>query len=214
VAAGLVRLTRGSARPAAPLALSVAALVAAALAWGWQLTPALYAGEPKERRTAREAAEAWLAQTSRASDVLFGYDPLYLGARERGAPLGDTVVPRADPDLALAALLAGEPLGRGVWVLDASEGNRIENDWLGPLSIEPRSPGPEFETRAFGPFLIVRTREPTRSSRSFLVSTARVQTLGGELGVETSGLNYRTARYALAELERVAQPRGPVAAVR
>ena len=125
------------------LALSVAGLIAAELAWGWASTPTLYAGEPIKRKQAREEAEAWLAETSRPDDVFFGYDPLYLGARERGADVGAIVVPRADPKLALKALTSqADPLGRGVWVLDASDGSRIVSNTSQRLEISDRSPGP------------------------------------------------------------------------
>ena len=203
LAVGLLRLTQlaGPRAPAA-LALSVASLVAAEIAWGWQTTPTLYAGEPPRREAAREAAEAWLAGTSRPTDVLFGFDPLYLGARERGGAVGETVVPRADPRLALEALEeAPKPLGRGVWVLDASDGSRIVSNWSWRLEIQDRSPGTAFETRAFGPFLIVRTVEPTTTPQAFLWDTLQVQRLGRTLWVGNADLNYQTARLALDRLE-------------
>ena len=180
VAAGLLWLTaRAGPRATTALALSVAALGATQIAWGWQTTPTLYAGEPQRRVAAREAAASWLAQTTRPTDVLFGYDPLYLGAREDGAKLGETIVPRADPKLALRTLLdAPKPLGRGVWILDASDGSRITNNQSRRLEIDNLSPGPQFETRAFGPFLVVRTREPTLTAAEFLRDTVRVQAVG------------------------------------
>jgi hypothetical protein len=204
LATGLVGLTRraGPKAPAA-LALSVTGLAAAQIAWGWNTTPTLYAGEPDRRQAAREAAARWLAATGRPSDVLFGYDPLYLGAREEGGELGETIVPRADPKLALRTLLdAPKPLGRGVWVLDASDGSRITNNHSQRLEIDNLSPGPQFETQAFGPFLIVRTRAPTRTAAAFLRDTVRVQAVGyWYLGVPSSPVNYNTARVALDSLE-------------
>ncbi len=203
VGAGLARATRG-ARQAAPavLALAVAVLAVAEIAWGWHSTPTLYEGEPPHREEAREAAEAWLAASSLPGDVLFGYDPLYLGARELGAPIGDVVVPRADPKLALEALLdAPKPLGRGVWVLDASDGSRIVADASMRLEVPNRSPGEEFETRVFGPFLIVRSLEPVNTPLRFLLQTIEVQRTGRALWIGTSELNEQTARIALARLE-------------
>jgi 4-amino-4-deoxy-L-arabinose transferase-like glycosyltransferase len=201
VAVGLVyvaRLARG--RWPAVLAISVSMLVAAEVAWGWHETPALYAGEPAKRKSAREAAQQWLASTSRPSDVLFGYDPLYLGAL--GGHVSNVVVPRADPELALKTLLrAPEPLGRGVWVLDATEGARIVNNWSARLQIEDRSPGPGFVTRTFGPFLVIRTLGPTVTPEAFLNDTLEVQSTGESLFVDSSGLNYQTARLALERLE-------------
>jgi hypothetical protein len=184
-------------------AAAVGALLALQVGWGYATTPTLYAGEPEKRMAAREAAAAWLAATTRPTDILFGYDPLYLGARERGAALGEVIVPRADAKLALATLLeADKPLGRGVWVLDASDGSRITNNESNRLSIENLSPGPGFETRAFGPFLVVRTVEVTGSPAEFLRDTVRVQVLGAnELDVPSSPTNYYTARAALRSLE-------------
>ena len=203
VATGLTTLVRlAGGRAPTVLALSLASLLAAEIAWGWRTTPTLYAGEPSTRREAREEATAWLAATSRPGDVLFGYDPLFLGAREQGAPIGGTVVPRADPGLALDALLdAPKPLGRGVWVLDASDGSRIVGETSLRLEIDERSPGRAFEARAFGPFLVVRTLEPTRTPLAFLWDTLAVQRMGRILWVTNAELNYETARVALAELE-------------
>lgn len=209
---------RAGERAPSVLALSGAALVAAELAWGWATTPTLYAGEPAKRAAAREQAEAWLAATSRPTDVLFGYDPLYLGAKERGGAIGDTIVPRADPKLALDTLLdARQPLGRAVWVLDASDGSRIVNNASRRLTIQNRSPGPGFETRAFGPFLIVRTTGPAGSVEQYLEDTLVVQRMGAvDLGVPSSPVNYNTAATALDRLERQTSAargvRGPRAA--
>ena len=101
VATALVRLGRR-----APLvaAAAVALLLVLEVAWAWQRTPALFEWEPDARQAARAEAEAWLATTSRDDDVLFGYEPLYLGAWERNRALPTTVVPRADSRLALRTL--------------------------------------------------------------------------------------------------------------
>ncbi len=203
VATGILRLARLAGHAAAPVAaVSAVALAVAAVAWGWHITPTLYRGEPSKRKEAREAAVAWLTATTRPDDVLFGYDPLFLGAREHGGDVGDTVIPRADPKLALRALTdARKPLGRGVWVLDASDGSRIVSNDSSRLVIERRSPGPGFESRAFGPFLIIRTTAPTRTAAAFLHATVLVQRLGLGLYVGNSIVNYETARLALDSLE-------------
>jgi hypothetical protein len=201
VATGLLRVARRArGHAAAAVAITLSMLVAAEVAWGWHETPALYAGEPAKRREAREAAQEWLSRTLRPSDVLFGYEPLYLGAL--GGRVANVVVPRADPTLALETLLrAPKPLGRGVWVLDATEGARIVNDWSERLQIEDRSPGPQFTTRVFGPFLIVRTRMPTLTAKTFLNDTLAVQSTGESLYVDSASLNYHTAEVALQRLE-------------
>ncbi len=183
-------------------AVALLGLVALQAAWGVTRTPWLYSGEPHSRAAAREDAAGWLAESAGPDDVLFGYEPTFLDAREAGAPYGRLVIPRADPVLALKELReaeAGTELGRGVWVLDAS-------DFLQPslirLTIRERSPGPDFEARAFGPFLVIRTREPTGTPERFLASTAQVQRLGESLGIADARLNLATAGEAL----RLAKP--------
>ena len=90
-------------------------------------TRPLFEWEPDARQAARAEASTWLAATSRPDDVLFGFEPLYLGAWERNPDFPLTVLPRADSNLALRTLLElDRPLGRGVWVLDASERNNIK----------------------------------------------------------------------------------------
>ncbi len=204
VAAGVLFLAAHAGRHAATVtALAVATLVALEVAWGWSATPTLYAGEPTKRREAREEATRWLAQQLLPSDVLFGYDPLYLGARQLGAPEGQVVVPRADPTLAAEALTAAhKPLGRGVWVLDASDGSRIVNNASRRLTIQQRAPDAGFEAAAFGPFLILVTKEPVVTAERFLRDTVQVQAMGAiDLGVTNAYINYNTAVTALAELE-------------
>ncbi len=68
--------------------LVMVALVVAQVSWAWHRTPPLFEWEPDERQATRADAEAFLAATSRPDDVLFGYEPLYLGAweRNRGFP--------------------------------------------------------------------------------------------------------------------------------
>ena len=125
----------------------MAALLVAEVAWAWHRTPPLFEWEPDARQAARAEAEAWLARTSRPDDVLFGYEPLYLGAWELGrASFPTTVVPRADDRLALRVIERGAPLGRGVWVLDASERNNIARGSRSSSGFP--TPAEPFETRA------------------------------------------------------------------
>ena len=196
---GLRRLGEAAGR-AAPLvvAAGLGLVVAAQLAWGLERTRWLYTGEPAARAAARAEAAAWLGATGRAGDVLFGYEPTYLDAWEQGAPFGALFVPRADSRLALETLEeAGEPLGRGVWVLDASD---ELNQARVRLSVAAASPGPDFEARAFGPFLVLRSREPVVTPRRFLEDTVRVQELALELDIGDAGRNLLTAESALEEL--------------
>jgi hypothetical protein len=199
IGAGILRLgaAGGWVGPGIVAAL-VGFLAVSQVGWGLERTRWLYVGEPAERAEGRDAAASWLAERGRADDVLFGYEPTYLDAWERGAPFGEIFVPRADPKLAVDALEeAGEPLGHGVWVLDASD--YLDQDDP-PLSIPNASPGAEFETAAFGPFLLIRTREPTETPERFLEATLQVQDLAAELAVGDANRNAVTAREALEEL--------------
>jgi hypothetical protein len=199
VAAGLLRLS-AAARGWAPVALGIVlvVLLAGEVAWGVHRTPWMYRGEPEVRREARDRAAAWLAATSRPDDALFGYEPLYLDAFEQGAPFGRTIVQRADPSLALDTLAeARGRLGRGVWVFDATD--QLDSSKQ-RFTVSNVSPGPQFETRAFGPFLVVRTKEPTGTAETFLRDTAVVEYHGKLMGIGDAGLNYQTAVTALARL--------------
>ena len=197
VAAGLVRL--GRRWPAAGLA-TILALLALEAAWAWNRTPALFVWEPDVRQAARAEAEEWLARTSRPGDVFFGYEPLYLGAWERNRLVSRTIVPRADAELALRTLEREAPLGRGVWVLDASERNNIRRS----LEIERRLPTPTaaFDARAFGPFLVLRTREPTTTPEAYLYYAARALLVGRHpsLGIGDVDVNLRTVVLATRDL--------------
>jgi hypothetical protein len=190
--------TAAAARPrlGAPL---LALLLAAQVWWAWSKTPPLFEGEPPERLAARADAAQFLARTGDDDDVLFGYEPLYLAAWERSRGGSRIVLPRADATLALEALReAGRPLGRGVWVFDASENNNVN-----PKSrVEMRLPYPhrDFEATAFGPYLIVRTRERTVTPARYLEQAARVQRMGKSLFIGDADVNFQTVRRAAAAL--------------
>ena len=181
------------------VALALVVLVAAEVDWARRKTPLLFKGEPAVRVAARHAASAWLAQSGRGTDVLFGYDPLYLGAWERGGAITRVVVPRADPRLALAALRTKpKPLGRGVWVLDASDTNNYVRRMTIPLRLP--KPAGEFDARVFGPFLVIRSRGPTKTPLQFLQETRAVMLLGRELYLGAADINLHTALVALGKL--------------
>src|SRR5262245_38405160 len=200
VAASIVRLGRRA--PVLGVATLVA-LVVLEIAWAWHRTPPLFEWEPDQRQAARAEAETWLAETSRPDDVLFGYEPLYLGAWERNRSFPTTVVPRADPRLALRTLERAAPLGRAVWVLDASERNNDRRS----LEITYRLPDPAapYEARVFGPFLVLRTVDPVVTPRRFLYLSARALLVGQSLGTGDADVNIRTVVLA----ERVVRGYGP-----
>jgi len=183
--------------------VAVTALVVVDVAWAWHRTAPLFEWEPDARQAARAEAETWLAATSRPDDVLFGYEPLYLGAWERNRSFPTTVVPRADPQLALRTIERAGRLGRGVWVLDASERNNIRPR----LEIDYRLPTPEatFEVRVFGPFLVIRTRQPVLTPKTFLYDAARALLVGQQLGIGDADINLQT----VVRAERVRRGYGP-----
>ena len=199
-AAGLIRVAALAGRAApAVVAVGLGLVLAAQVTWGLDRTRWLYTGEPEERSQARADAAEWLAATGRADDVLLGYEPTYLDAWEVGAPFGEIFVPRADPKLAVQALEeAGEPLGRGTWVLDASD--ELDQDRV-RLTLPALSPGPEFEAETFGPFLVLRSRGPVGGVVDFFEATLRVQQLAVELSIGDAGRNLLTAEQALEDLE-------------
>ena len=200
VALPLARLATQRAR-LAPVAATAAllVLVGAEVAWADHKTPLLFDGEPSVRIEARGAASAWLARTARPGDVLFGYDPLYLGAWERNGALTKTVVPRADPKLALSVLRAApKPLGRGIWVFDASDTNNFTPKLTIPLRL-PR-PASAFEARVWGPFLVIRSLEPTNTLRRYLEESRAVQLVGQSLYIGDADVNVDTVDRALRRL--------------
>ena len=200
VAAGLLKIAASAGRAQIAVVLvGLTALLGVEVAWGWHKTPYMYAGEPEAREQARAQAAAWLAATSRPDDVLFGYEPLYLDAKEKGASFGSVIVQRADPRLAVDSLdEAAKPLGRGVWVFDASDQSDPKKV---KLAIRQAVPGPNFESRAWGPFLVIRTKEPVKTSEDFFRDTAAVELLGRILGVGDASINLQTAVAALNRLE-------------
>ena len=195
VAVAIVGLARRA--PLVGLAALVA-LVALEIAWAWHRTSPLFEWEPDARQAARAEAETWLATTSRPDDVLFGYEPLYLGAWEQNRAFPTTIVPRADSRLALRTLERAGTLGRGVWVFDASERNNIKRK----LEIDERLPRPSapFESRVYGPFLIIRTIEPVTTPKAYLYYSARALLVGQTLGIGDADVNMRTVIFASREL--------------
>ena len=111
---------------------------------------ALRAREPGAGRRARRRA-TWLAATSRPDDVLFAYEPLYLAAWERNrSAVSRTVVPRADPKLALETL---EEANEAARARRLGLRRRRQQQLRQAHHIELRLPFPrsEFEGRAYRP---------------------------------------------------------------
>jgi hypothetical protein len=180
--------------------LVVAAILPLEVAWAWHKTPALFKRENPVRVDARAQAAAWLAATSRPDDVLFAYEPLYLAAWERNRDdASRIVVPRADPKLALETLdETKKPLGRGVFVFDAGD----NNNYVKRTRIELRLPFPraEFDGRVYGPYLIIRTRHPTRTIGRYLDDARKAELIGKSLAMGDADINYATIRQAQVRL--------------
>jgi 4-amino-4-deoxy-L-arabinose transferase-like glycosyltransferase len=192
VAEGLIRVA-APAKRWAPLVVVVGflALLPAEVAWGMHRTPELYRGEAGAHVRARAAAAAYIASVARPDDVLFGYEPLYLEALDKGGRLSKNVVPRADATLALSALQsARKPLGHGLWVFDASDTtNTVRKQTIPLLSPDPPA---SFDARAFGPYLVIRTTAPTDCVRDYLKLARRVEVLGASLGLGDADVNLGT----------------------
>ena len=205
VGAGLVEAARRvpSVGPVVA-AVAIAALVPAEISWGYHKTPELYRGAPASVVRARDEAAAWLASTAEPNDVLFGYEPLFLEAWQRArGHMSKLVVPRADPKLALNALVRAHlPLGHGVWVFDAFETN---NYWRRrEIKLVYPDPAAEFEVRVFGPYLVIRSKQPVVTPRRFLKLSRQVELVGKCPGlcIGDADVNLQTVLLAGPRLDR------------
>jgi hypothetical protein len=187
----LVTLARVSV-PFAAVALVVALLVVVGeVRWAHAKTPELFDGDPAGEAHARDAAAAWLASTSRRDDVLLGYEPIFLRAWEDDRSFSDHVLPRADPALFADALKGIHgPLGRGIWVFDASDTTNAEERPTIPFVLP--KPASEFEGRVYGPYLVIRTREPLRTRARYIAVAKRVLRVGQSLEINDADVNLHT----------------------
>ena len=189
----------------APLtgALAVAAvlvLVVGEVRWAHQKTPQLFDGDPPGEAQARSAAGAWLASSSRPSDVLLGYEPVYLRAWEQNRAFSGHVLPRADPELLASTLKdVPEPLGRGVWVLDASDTTNLVERRTIPFVL-PAPGSSAFEGHVYGPFLVIRSRRPLVTRSRYLTAAENVMRVGVHLGIGDADVNLRTLLRAESRL--------------
>lgn len=192
LAVPLVALAR--ARPPATSALALAAVVVLLVGevrWAHERTPPLFDGLPAAEVHARDAAGAWLASTARPDDVLLGYEPLFLQAWESNRAFSSNVVPRADPALFASALKRiQEPLGRGVWVFDASDTTNPRQRSTIPFALP--SPQSAFEGRVFGPYLVIRSRRPLETPARYTAVSETVMRLGRALRIADADINLKT----------------------
>jgi hypothetical protein len=176
-----------------------AALLVLQVGWAWSRTPPLFTGDDPAHSAGRAAAAAWLADTAQPNDVLLGYDPVFLAAWERNGHASRFVLPRADARLTADGLRgAARPLGRGVWVFDGYDTNNIDRR----LALVARLPRPAgtFEARAFGPYVVVRTRRPTRTPIGYLRRAAEAEVVGKSLAIGDADINFETVSRAAALL--------------
>jgi hypothetical protein len=192
LAAPIVELGRHGGRAAPAVALiAVAVLLIGEVRWTHQKTPQLFDGDPPGETQARDSAGAWLASTYRPSDVLLGYEPVYLQAWERNRSFTGHTLPRADPALLASALKdIAQPLGRGVWVFDASDTTNVKERQTIPLELP--SPRSAFEARVYGPFLVIRSRQPLVTRLRYVAVSEKVMRLGRRLGIGDADINLRT----------------------
>ncbi|MDX6408073.1 MAG: mannosyltransferase [Gaiellaceae bacterium] len=196
LAAPLVELGRRGGRVAPALAaVAIAVLLVGEVRWAHRKTPPLFDGDPRAVAQARNAAAAWLAATYRPTDVLLGYEPVYLLAWERNRSFPDHVLPRADPALLASALKdMPQPLGRGVWVFDASDTTNVRE--RPTIRYALPSPQSAFEARAYGPYLVIRSRRPLGTRRHYVTVSEEVMQLGRRLAIGDADINLRALRGA------------------
>jgi hypothetical protein len=153
-----------------------------------QKTPQLFDGDPPGEARARDAAAAWLASTDRPSDLLLGYEPVYLQAWEQDRSFSGHALPRADPALLASALKdIPLPLGRGVWVFDASDTTNVKERQTIPYVLP--NPHAAFEARVYGPYLVIRSRRPLVTRAHYLSVSEEVMRLGRRLEIGDADVN-------------------------
>jgi hypothetical protein len=178
---------------------AVGALVVGEVRWAHRKTPPLFDGDPAAQTQARNSAANWLASTARADDVLLGYEPIYLRAWERNRSFSIHALPRADPALLAAALKdVPEPLGRGIWVFDASDTTNVrERQTIRFVLPKPES---AFEGRVYGPYLVIRSRRPLVTRERYLAVSETVMRLGRKLRIGDADINLHTLLQAESRL--------------
>ena len=75
-------------------------------------------------------------------------------------------------------------------MLDASDTNNITP--RPTIRLVRPQPANEFEARTFGPFLVIRTREPTRTPATYFRQARRAQLVGKALFLGDADINYQT----------------------
>ena len=200
LATALVELARLRPPQTVPVAaVAIMLLAVGEVSWAHRKTPQLFDGEPSGEPQARDAAARWLVATGHADDVLLGYEPIYLRAWERDRSFSALALPRADPVLLAQALNdIPEPLGHGVWVFDASDTTNVRERQT--IAFVLPKPASAFEGRAYGPYLVIRSRQPLRTRARYLAVSEDVMRLGRRLHIGDAGVNLQALRQAGSHL--------------
>jgi hypothetical protein len=124
---------------------------------------------------------------------------VYLLAWERNRSLSKYALPRADPKLFESALRdVPQPLGRGVWVFDASD---TTNVWeRATIRFALPTPASQFEGRSYGPYLLIRTRRPLVTRANYIAVAENVLRLGRSLEIGDADVNLHTVLVAARRL--------------
>ena len=178
---------------------ATAVLLSGEVLWAYDKTPQLFRGDPAGEARARDAAAAWLVANGRRDDVLLGYEPVYLRAWERHRSFSRQALPRADPVLFADALKdIPEPVGHGVWVFDASDTTNARERQTIPFVLP--APAGGFEGAAFGPYLVIRSREALGTRKRYVAVSEDVMRLGRKLEITDADINLRTLLLAESRL--------------
>jgi hypothetical protein len=87
-----------------------------------------------------------------------------------------------------------QPLGRGVWVFDASDTTNVRE--RPTIRYALPSPQSAFEARAYGPYLVIRSRRPLGTRRHYVTVSEEVMQLGRRLAIGDADINLRALRGA------------------
>jgi hypothetical protein len=186
--------------------VAVAVLIVGEVRWAHRKTPPLFDGDPQAKVRAREKAADWLAARSRPTDVLLGYEPLFLAAWERNRAFSTHALPRADPQLLADALRTiPQPLGHGMWVLDASDTTNVVERQRIAYAV-PR-PADDFEARSFGPYLVLRSRRPLETPARYIAVSEEVMRLGLRLEIGDADVNLGALHGAAANFRALRRAR-------
>jgi hypothetical protein len=90
------------------------------------------------------------------------------------------------------------PLGRGVWVFDASDTTNAAQ--RPTISFVLPKPASEFEGRVYGPYLVIRSRRALQTRARYLAVAERVMRVGRSLHINDAEVNLHTMVQAQSRL--------------